>query len=226
MPKQKDLKRLVRTRMAKTGESYTAARTQVLRKRAPTSTKPASPSSTLAVIAGMSDASVRAKTGKNWLEWTHALDAIGAASLPHREIAARLHADFAVGDWWAQMVTVGYERIRGLREKGQRRDGGYEVSKSKTFGVPLARLYAAFAERRRWLGDIAATVRRATDRKSMRLTWPDGTKVEAMFFAKGEGKSMVAIAHGGLETRAAADRLRTFWGERLAVLAELLSEKR
>ena len=31
MPRQKDLKRLVRTRMRKTGEAYTAARAQILR---------------------------------------------------------------------------------------------------------------------------------------------------------------------------------------------------
>ena len=35
MPKQKDLKRLVRERMAKTGESYTAARAQLITKRNP-----------------------------------------------------------------------------------------------------------------------------------------------------------------------------------------------
>jgi hypothetical protein len=34
MPKQKDLKRLARTRMEKTGESYTAARSQLLAKKA------------------------------------------------------------------------------------------------------------------------------------------------------------------------------------------------
>ena len=33
MPTQKDFKRLVRTRMAKTGEAYTAARAQLLKRR-------------------------------------------------------------------------------------------------------------------------------------------------------------------------------------------------
>ena len=32
MPRDKDLKRLVRARMTKTGESYTAARAQITRK--------------------------------------------------------------------------------------------------------------------------------------------------------------------------------------------------
>ena len=47
MPTQKDLKRLVRSRMKKTGEAYTAARLQVLRKR--------EPSVNYADVAGMSE---------------------------------------------------------------------------------------------------------------------------------------------------------------------------
>src|SRR5919112_6349551 len=35
MPREKDLKRLVRARMKKTGEAYTAARAQLLRKQTP-----------------------------------------------------------------------------------------------------------------------------------------------------------------------------------------------
>ena len=49
---------------------------------------------------------------------------------------------YKVPGWWAQTVTVGYERIKGLRAVGQRRDGTFEANKSRTFAVPLARLYA------------------------------------------------------------------------------------
>ena len=52
------------------------------------------------------------------------------------------------------MVTVGYERVRGLRDKGQRRGGSYETSKSRTFAVPVETLFAAVAKapkRKRWL---------------------------------------------------------------------------
>ena len=45
--------------------------------------------------------------------------------MPHKEIARYVREKFAVSGWWAQTITVGYERIRGLREKGQRRSGGY-----------------------------------------------------------------------------------------------------
>ncbi len=73
MTSQKDLKRLVRSRMQKTGESYTTARLQLLRKRA-TSSKTAPeravrPQPLDVSKAGMSDEAVRAKTGKTWAEY-------------------------------------------------------------------------------------------------------------------------------------------------------------
>jgi hypothetical protein len=38
----------------------------------------------------MSDAAVTAATGHGWKHWHAVLDAMGAAALPHKEIAARL----------------------------------------------------------------------------------------------------------------------------------------
>jgi len=217
MPKHKDLKRKVRSRMQKTGESYTTARMRLLEK------KQAPPAVDHAALAGMSDDAVRKGTGKSWSEWTAVLDAIGAAAKPHREIAQHLHDVHGVPGWWTQMVTVGYERIRGLREVGQRRSGTYEASKSKTFPVPLARLYRAFAgarERARWLAGVAPVVRKATPEKTMRLTWEDGTSVELYFAAKGPAKSQVAIQHRKLATKADSARMKTFWAERLGALGQ------
>src|SRR5262245_7992801 len=162
MPTGKDLKRLVRARMKKTGESYTAARAQLLKKKT-TGTKSrmastaagGAASARYGEIAGMSDASVREATGCTWERWVRALDRAGAADKSHREIA-KLVAFFGTTSWWTQMVTVGYERIRGLREKGQLRDGGYQTSKSRTFGADVAHVYEAFASastRKRWLDD-------------------------------------------------------------------------
>jgi hypothetical protein len=127
MPSQKDFKRLVRARMRKTGESYTAARTQLLAKppRSRT-TKPAgspTPAVDYAKLAGMSDAVVKQKTGCTWDRWVRALDQLGAADMKHRGIVDIVHATYKTNDWWSQMVTVGYERIKGLRARGQLRDG-------------------------------------------------------------------------------------------------------
>jgi hypothetical protein len=105
MPKQKDLKRLVRSRMKKAGESYTTARVQVTRKKSAPAKKPTA--SEFAALAGMSDESIRARTGKTWAQWVRVLDAIDATKMSHTAIATYLHEKHKVGDWWAQGVTVG-----------------------------------------------------------------------------------------------------------------------
>lgn len=226
MPTSKDLKRLTRRRMRKTGESYTAARSRLLEKRTPCgpiAAPAATPSP--ADLAGMSDDAVRKATGRTWTEWTRALDAVGAAAWTHRDIAAHLRIDRELTPWWSQTVTVGYERIRGLRSKGRRRDGSYEIHRSRTIAVPVGTLYRAFATKRireRWLGSAKITVRTCRVDKSIRWLWSDGTPVEAGFTAKGDAKSQVQLQHGGLPSRAAADRARAQWGERLdALVAEL-----
>jgi len=177
MPRQKDLKRVVRARMLKTGESYTAAREKLLKKKHTTLPLPAGD---LADLAGMSDSAVKARTGRDWKGWVRLLDGREAHTQPHREIARHLHEELGLSGWWAQSVTVGYERIRGLRAKNQRRDGGFEVNKSKTVPVPLARLYAAFGarQRRSWMPDAEPTVRKATRGKSMRLTVESSTDLK------------------------------------------------
>ena len=230
MPSQKDFKRLVRARMRKTGEAYTAARAKLLAKpsRSRTAMKAAlsaAPAVDYATLAGMSDAVVKEKTGCQWGPWVKALDHHGAAELPHREIVDLVQKKYKVGDWWAQMVTVGYERIKGLRARGQRRDGSYEATKSRTFNVPVDDLHRAFANatiRKRWLAEPGVRVRTSRPPRSIRLGFVDGTIVAAGFTPKGGAKSMVALSHAKLPTREAAEKVKQYWTERFAALADAL----
>ena len=231
MPTNKDFKRIVRARMTKTGESYTTARAQILKKRRTTDDggrrrAPAARAlpERYAKLAGMSDAAVKAKTGCAWPRWVKVLDHHGAAAMSHREIAKLVRETYDPGAWWAQAVTVGYERIRGLREVGQRRGGAFEASKSKTLPVPVGALYRAARDKRRrwrWL-ETEVAVRTATPNKSVRFTWLDGTPVELSFVAKGKSKSQVTVQHGKLPDKDAVVRMKMHWGERLGVLASLL----
>ncbi|HET9983910.1 MAG TPA: hypothetical protein VFQ38_10000 [Longimicrobiales bacterium] len=164
------------------------------------------------------DAAVRAKTGKAWREWFEILDAAGAATLSHRDIALLLHEAHGVDGWWAQMVTVGYEQARGRREKHQTSDG-YNANASKTIAVPLARLWTAWdddGERRAWLGAPAATRTSSTPEKVLRLAWEDGrSRVEVRFTAKGDAKSQVAVDHTRLSSAQEVAALKAYWGEAL-----------
>ena len=224
MPRNKDQKRIIRTRMKKTGESYTAARAQILSKPANRTSRQIKVDH--AALAGMSDEKVAQKTGHTWREWTALLDADNASAMPHRDIATLVHEKHGIGEWWTQTVTVGYERIKGLRDRGQRRGGGYETTKSRTFNVPVDALFRAWADdrlRRQWIGPVKTSVRTATAPKSLRLQWPDGTIIALNFMAKGSMKSSVALAQTKLPSKSAADDARREWTARLDALASVLS---
>jgi hypothetical protein len=239
VPRNKDLKRLVRARMTKTGEAYTAARAHIIRK---TNTRnqsaaasaathaPASAASPrdFAALAGTSDVVVNEKTGRSWEQWVLILDKHGAEHMPHRDIAALVSRTYGVADWWSQTVTVGYERIKGLRARGQRRDGTYEMTRSRTFDVPVAALFEAWAEptvRRLWMNGADVKIRTATAPKSMRLCWTDRSIIAVGFMAKGGSKSAVAVAHTKLPDRETAERLKQYWSERLDSLGEVLAAR-
>ena len=178
---------------------------------------------------GVSDAAVRARTGKGWDEWLAVLDADGARNLGHKQIVDLVGRHLPAEDgWWQQMVTVGYEQARGLRAKHQKPEG-FQISRSKTVAVPISRLYAAFAEpsqQAAWLGhDVAEAVTPRTCHvdKSARLLWADGrTTVDALFYEKGEGRSQVALQHSKLASPEDAAAMKAYWGERLDALKALL----
>lgn len=219
MTQQKDLKRLVRARMQKTGESYTTARLHLVKPIEKPVEKP-----DYAKLAGISDEKVEKATRCGWEKWVYVLDRAKATEMSHRELAQYIHDKYKTPDWWTQTVAVGYERIRGLRARGQQRSGDWEVSKSKTIAVPLATLVAAFTDakkRAKWL-EAKVTVRTANPEKRMRVRWEDGTTVEIGFYPRGESKSQVTIQHGKLRSKEDADRMRAFWGERLNALAAMV----
>jgi uncharacterized protein YndB with AHSA1/START domain len=218
---QKSLKRRVRTRMSRTGERYTAARRQVLAKA---DVRPAEPTRPPADV-GVDDEMLVARTGRPWAEWIAILDAWGARDRSHTDIARWVSGEHGVDGWWAQHVTVGYEKATGRRVTGQRSDG-FEAGASKTIGVPVERLFAAFVddeERARWLPAGSLRVRTATRARSARFDWQDGSsRLVAGFEAKGDQRSVVSLAHQRLANLAASAEMKAFWRERLAALKQLL----
>jgi hypothetical protein len=113
---------------------------------------------------------------------------------------------------------------RPARER-QRRDGGFEATKSRTFNVPLKKLFTAFSAartRRQWL-EPGFTIRSSTALKRMRVTCTDKTVIQVGFFAKGSAKSMVAIQHQKLPDRSAVAATKMAWAERFERLSQVLS---
>lgn len=202
--------------MDKTGESYAAARAVLLagdEKTTPTDEAP----------LVISDEAIRQRTGRGWEDWFDLLDGWGAAERPHREIARQVSSELGIEPlgWYAQAITVSYERARGLRAVGERVDG-FGVTASKTVGVPVDRLFDAFVDeslREGWLPGGRLREPTATRAKSARFDWDDGeSRVNVTFDARGAGKATVAVEHRRLADAEEAERMKSFWRERLTAL--------
>jgi hypothetical protein len=240
MPTQKVFKQRVRARMAKTGESYTAARSQLLRKSAPqaaaaaaapaaadpTPESPAMPPTPGPAITLVSDEAMVRATGRTHAEWFALLDAWGATDHSHTEIARWVHTTHDLEGWWAQNVTVAYERARGLRGAGQMADG-YSVTISRTFSADSDRLFAAFLEpaiRERWLPGASIGQRPTKAARTRRFDWTDPpSRLAVNATLRPDGRTVLGVTHERLPDPATAERLKVHWRERLAVLAELLA---
>lgn len=216
MTRGKSFKRLVRARMAKTGESYTSARAALLAAAE-------EPSGKAKPVLVTSDAEIRRRSGRGWEEWFDLLDEWHAEELAHREIARRVAGELRIEPlvWEAQAITVSFERARGLRAVGQRLDG-FTITSSKTVAVPVDRLFDAFVDesrRRAWVPDGPLSERTSTRPTSVRYDWGQGeTRVNVVFEAKGNGKSTVTVEHARLADAGDADKMKSFWRQRLTVL--------
>jgi hypothetical protein len=211
--KDKAQKRATRTRMAKTGESYTAARRHTAEPEPLNKDLP------------NTDAATRKNTGRGWREWLRILDAWGAKERKHGEIAKHLMEEHGVPGWWAQSITNGYERSRGMRAKYQSMGGDFQVSVSKTMPIAVGKAFKAFAEapqRDRWLDRGTLKVRTTQKDKTARFDFRDGSRVHAYFERKDRTKTTVTVQHEKLSDAGSVEEMRTFWKDHLAHLAKLL----
>ncbi|RIQ25071.1 hypothetical protein DY240_11590 [Jiangella rhizosphaerae] len=198
--------------MAKTGESYTAARAVLLAGQdVPGAAAP---------VLATSDETIRERTGRGWEEWFDLLDEWGAAEKSHRETARWVADQLGVVPlaWNAQAVVGSYERARLGRAVGQHEDG-FTVSVSRTVAVSVERLYDAVVDATRragWLPEDRLLQRTATRPRSARFDWNGGaTRVHVTFDVKDAGRSRVTVSHVRLADADAATAMKAFWQERL-----------
>jgi hypothetical protein len=92
-------------------------------------------------------------------------EARGDGRLPNRQ--------HDVPGWWAQSITVWYERARGMRLKHQQADG-FTIYASRTIAVPIDVLFDAFVNprsRRKLLTDGTMTLRTSQQGHTARFDW-------------------------------------------------------
>ena len=253
MTRARALKAVIRARAAKTGERYTTARRHVLEelrarpeqvaspgaKRAPATRTAAAPATTK---GGLSDAKSLEKTGHGLAHWFAVLDRFAAVEKGHTASARHLHGDHSVPGWYAQGITVAYERARGVRAVNQRCDGEYEVTISKVAVATPADVVKALTTargRKRWTADVdpalAKGLARAVDDPSskgvivradgqarFRYKWGD-TTVQLNLLPKPGGKLTIVITHGKLTDGAMVEQRRALWRTALDAIARSLA---
>ena len=171
----------------------------------------------------ISTEAVAAKTGKGWDEWFALLDKDKADTLPHKAIAELLNQKYELSMWWAQMVTVNYERARGLREIHETKRG-FVASISKTINRSREDLWQFLQEplRLQWL-KIPHEVASFNAPKTLRFKMPDGSRVEFGVIDKGK-KCSITAQQTYLKDAEAVAKQKDFWASALAAL-KAIAEK-
>ena len=215
MTTQESFKRRVRARMAKTGERYGAARRALIGQVTPADSRGwvSQPET--------SDEAVRAATGRGWDEWCALIDEQAVRDRGHTAIAAHVRG-LGVDAWWAQSVTVGYERIRGLRLPYQNHDGTFTANRSKTITVDAASLRTVLIddiERNVLFPAFDAGLRSRPSSKNVRLSIGDTTVEIALEPAAG-GRTKITVAHSRLVNADDVTIWKQFWTDWIDSLDE------
>ena len=254
MTRARALKEVIRARAAKTGERYTAARRHVLNElgprpepvvrftSAPISTRASPATSSKGVV---SDAKSREKTGHGLEHWFEVIDRFGGVEKGHTASARHLYEAHAVPGWYAQGITVAYERARGVRAVNQRCDGEYEVSVSKVVTGKTADIIKALGDRRvrtRWVKGVDArlvkTLAAALDSPASKgiVVRPDGqgrfrykwggTTVQMYLLPKPGGKVSIVATNSKLSDATMVEERRALWRTALDALAQVFSRSK
>lgn len=216
MTKNENFKQRIRERMAKTGERYTAARRSLIDQ---------TPSLRHRVWVSdpeFTDDVIRTNTGRGWDEWCDIIDAGPGRSAGHTAIATFIREDLGVDAWWAQAVTVSYERITGLRLPNQRADGTFAADKTKTISFDAERLRAMLLDdedRADLFGGEETELRSKPTSKSLRIRIGPGVALFAIE-AKADGRTKVTVSHERLPEVADVSEWKFYWSEWLTALDE------
>lgn len=173
----------------------------------------------------ISNAAVLKATGKNWPQWFKMLDQAGAKTMPHRDIARFVYDHYlgrrgkkgstnvaTSGGWWSQMVTVEYERAKGLRAVNQQADGFLVAVHKTTAGsvISLQRQWQTLLKSPAVAKKKLVPIPSKTKRALLRYQAPVG-KVIVSFDERGPGKARIMVESTQLPNKTATETARRFW---------------
>lgn len=166
----------------------------------------------------LKDESVKKATGKGWIEWFKLLDEEGLAAMPHAEIVNIITEKHSVPGWWAQSITVEYERYLGRRQVGQVKDGTFQTAVSKTLPGNTNQVFKL------WLNavldvevfnSIPLAGKPAISKSEKWSYWrgdlQDGSKVTVTVGTKTAEKSILTFSNEKLKSKDDIEPWKSFW---------------
>jgi hypothetical protein len=166
---------------------------------------------------------VERATNRTWDEWLRFMDGIGAKDLDHKAIALKVYEELEgtveqqLG-WWTQAVTVAYEQYIGRRIPGQRPDGTFQTSVSRSTSLGMQELMDRWTEFAAGDEDVQDVVVQGdlrvsgTDRRiSWRTRAKDGSSVVVISEPKKNGTASLVVQHMGLQTPELNEEARERW---------------
>lgn len=230
MTQKSKLKQRIRERSKRTGESYNAARLQVLaeieRTREKQTQDVAEKARKGTAKGAVSEERCIEKTGHGFDHWFGVLDRFGAPKKGHKASARHLQDDHEVSAWYAQSLMVMYGRARGLRELHQKCDGSYQFSVSRVLPVGLGEataLVKAVEEGATWSDGLdeglVLALREALVAERLKCgetanhirVRTDEQRFELRITAKEDGRSSVQVTVSHLSGPDALKRHRAAW---------------
>lgn len=161
-------------------------------------------------------------TGRSWEDWFKLLDDLGAKEWTHKEMAKILHQDHGVSTWWAQTLTVEYERKIGRREIGQNCKGNFQASASKTLPGTMDQIFLqwqSFVKNKREFNGLLLInepqVTLSSKWRYWRIRLEDGGRVAIIINQKDKNKVLLSVNHEKLSDARSVINWKTYWQSRL-----------
>ncbi|GAA1397728.1 hypothetical protein [Luteococcus peritonei] len=165
-------------------------------------------------------------TGRTLEQWTAELDALGCQEEDHATTARRIPAMLPNGvenkGWWAQSVTVEYEKAIGRRVVGQTCEGDFQLSVSRSFHGSRDEAIAAWQRVVQDMSEVdgvALATEPAITRTEKWCRWrvrlADGSRVVAQCYDKptpdGTARAAFSVTHEKLADAEAVEHWRAVW---------------
>lgn len=173
----------------------------------------------------LTDEAVKKATGKGWEKWFTILNQEKAAKFEHKEIAKLLSGKYEVDGWWAQSITVEYERHLGKRQVGQVKDGTFQTAVSKTLPGNLDQVLKKWLDKVRDVKEFNSiplagkpVISKTEKWRYWRVDLRDGSRVTITVGTKTADKTILTFSTEKLKDQDAIEHWKAYWKDYLKKL--------